>query len=316
MRGVARWDDAVGRLSAFATAHGHARVPAGFVCEDGMRLGAWVMHRRAERRRGARSLTAERIRQLDAVGFDWNPPRGRTTDEFAEQWDTGVAHLEQYRAEHGHTAVPLGWVCEDGFRLGRWVAGRRTDRRHNARALTPSRMSQLEAIGFDWGPATTRAQREAAQWAAGVAHLTNYIAGHGHARVPHGWTSSDGYRLGVWVSTRRTDRRRGRPSLTANRIDQLNHLGFHWGTAGAGTAAPRTRWTIAVDHLARFVTAHGHAQVPQTWVSPDGFKLGTWAAQRRYDRRTNAPTLTPDRIAQLDRLGFEWTPPRGPGRSR
>ncbi|WP_430336148.1 helicase associated domain-containing protein [Rhodococcus sp. ACT016] len=316
---AAVWANAIEHLEQFAAERGHLRIAAGYVCSDGMRLGAWVNSRRAERRRGTPTLTDERIAQLDNLGFVWDPPRGRTIDEFAEQWVAGIEHIEQYVTEQGHARVPSAWVCEDGFRLGRWASGRRSERRHNAPALTSDRIAQLDDLGFDWGTADTRPKRHSDQWDAGIDHLAQFIAEHGHARVPNGWTSTDGFHLGVWVTNKRADFHHGRPSLTSDRIDTLDTLGFHWGTAGTKTfpvvSRPPTQWDNAVHHLTQFVADHGHARVPQKWVSPDGFKLGAWAGRRRHERRAGTPTLTPERIAQLDNLGFEWEPPRGPRRA-
>lgn len=228
---AALWADGIGHLETFISEHRHARVPKGYVCADGMRLASWVMHRREDRRLGAARLTPERIAQLDALGFDWAPPRpGRSVDDFAAQWAAILARLTRYRDEHGNLDVPHRWVCEDGFRLGEWVSRRRTDRRHQTPTLTPERIRQLDALGFNWGPATGRAAVEQQRWANAIAHLTDYVAAHGHARVPHRFTCTDGFRLGLWVTTRRVDRRHSRPSLTPARITELDNLGFDWGT--------------------------------------------------------------------------------------
>lgn len=55
------WADGIPHLRAFITEHGHTCVFAGFVCEDGMQPGAWVMHRRRDRRLGADRLIPERV---------------------------------------------------------------------------------------------------------------------------------------------------------------------------------------------------------------------------------------------------------------
>ncbi|MDH6284677.1 hypothetical protein M2280_005938 [Prescottella agglutinans] len=194
VRSHALWVNGIEHLEDFVTEHGHARVLAGFVCSDGMRLGAWVSSRRAEYRHGARSLTDERIAQLDALGFVWDPPQGRI-DEYTQKWAVGIAHLERYVAVHGHARVPFSWVSEAGFALGRWVNDRRRDRRDGARALTPERLAQLDALGFDWGTKDrdTPTGRQS-MWAAGIDHLEQFITEHGHARVPDGWASPDGFK--------------------------------------------------------------------------------------------------------------------------
>ncbi|WP_458683470.1 Helicase associated domain protein [Prescottella equi] len=48
--------------------------------------------------------------------------------------------------------------------------------------------------------------------------------------MPHRWLDENGFLLGAWVSRRRTDRRRRRPSLTPERITELDNLDFDWGT--------------------------------------------------------------------------------------
>lgn len=317
-RSRALWATGIEHLEDFIAEHGHARVPAKFVCSDGMRLAAWMMKRRADRRNGAPSLTPERIAQLDDLGFDWSPPYGRRFGGTDGQWAKGIAHLEQFAAEQGHTQVPAKWICEDGFPLGAWAVSQRSQRRHNVASLKAERIARLDALGFDW------ALRQVDYWANGIDHLASYVTEHGHAQVPTSWTSPDGFRLGTWVMNRRADRRIGRPTLTVERIFQLDALGFDWGTyrrptdgsgKPPGQPEPRPpRWDIAIEHLERFIAEHDHTQVPQEEVSPDGFKLGVWVARRRYDRRTDNPTLTPERIAQLDALGFVWKPPRGPRR--
>nr|AKG90577.1 Putative helicase [Prescottella equi] len=228
------WADGIAHLEAFIAEHGHARVPKGYVCADGMRLASWVMHRREDRRLGANRLTPERIAQLDALGFDWAPPRpGRSVDGFAEQWAATLARLTRYRDEHGNLDVPHRWVCEDGFRLGAGVSRRRTERRSQTPTLTPERIAHLDALGFDWGQATGRATVEQQRWTNAVAHLSDYVAEHGHARVPHRFTCSDGFRLGLWsppaASTAATAARHSPRTASPN------------STTSASTGAPPER---------------------------------------------------------------------------
>ena len=153
------WADGIAHLEAFIAEHGHARVPKGYVCADGMRLASWVMHRREDRRLGADRLTPERIAQLDALGFDWSPPRpGRSVDDFAEQWAATLERLTRYRDEYGNLDVPHRWVCKDGFRLGAWVSRRRTDRRRRTptpRADPPTRRDRVR-LGPGNGPRHVR----------------------------------------------------------------------------------------------------------------------------------------------------------------
>ena len=64
---------------------------------------------------------------------------------------------------------------------------------------------------------------------AGIEHLHRYVAVHGSSSPPHG-TTIDGFRVGSWVGSRRTDYRRGR--LSAERIRRIE------------TEFPDWQWTI------------------------------------------------------------------------
>jgi len=71
-------------------------------------------------------MLSERVRRLNAVGFDWNPqdPRHAPWEqryselvEFAVSaapigtfWNfTSITYLEFFKVKYGHARVPLGW---------------------------------------------------------------------------------------------------------------------------------------------------------------------------------------------------------------
>jgi len=130
----------------------------------------------------------------------------------------------------------------------------------------------------------------------GMDHLRAYIAREGHANVPRKHVTDDGFKLGVWVNSRRSDRTVGR--LLTARIAELDALGMVWGfTLDAG-------YRIGVDHLRAYIAREGHANVPQKYVADDGFTLGEWVSIRRRDHKVGR--LSTARIAELDALGMVW----------
>jgi len=129
----------------------------------------------------------------------------------------------------------------------------------------------------------------------GMDHLRAYIAREDHANVPRKHVTDDGFKLGVWVNSRRSDRTVGR--LLTARIAELDALGMVWGIHNA-------KYRIGVDHLRAYIAREGHANVPQRSVTDDGFTLGKWVDNRRIDRRVGC--LSTARIAELDALGMVW----------
>jgi hypothetical protein len=106
-------------------------------------LGTWASARRAERIKGR--LSDERIADLDALVFDWNP---HETD-----YQDGLKALRQYKERKGHARVPARHkerVDNQLFNLGGWVSHRRRDKRKEK--FSDDRVAELNALGFDWDP--------------------------------------------------------------------------------------------------------------------------------------------------------------------
>jgi len=209
-------------------------------------------------------------------------------EALTDSYETGVAHLRAYIAREGHANVPAAHVTDDGFPLGNWVGSRRGERK--AGTLTPARIAELNELGMVWDSLDVN-------YRIGVAHLRSYVAREGHANVPQKYVTDDGFNLGAWVCRRRKDRTVGR--LSTERIAELDALGMVWDLLAAV-------YRIGVDHLRAYTTLRGHANMPDSHVADDGFKLGAWVGHRRRERR--AGTLSATRIAELDALGMVWDP--------
>ncbi|WP_458682671.1 helicase associated domain-containing protein [Prescottella equi] len=165
MRNEQRFTDGVAHLRMYVTEHGHGQVPRSYVSADGFRLGRWIAVKRAAVRSNNPAMTPERVAVLLAAGFvlDAQPRPHGPTNLHRRQWDTGLAHLAAYAAEHGHADVPRRYTNREGFALGMWVQTRRKE--YRAGRLTDSdRIAALNQLGFVWesgrrgGFTTTRPQ--------------------------------------------------------------------------------------------------------------------------------------------------------------
>jgi hypothetical protein len=113
--------------------------------------------------------------------------------------------------------VPNRFKTEDGFELSLWVSHKRTD--YKVGRLTQERIDALNELGFSWDPIEEDFQKA-------LGYLRAYKAENSHCRVPTFFKTEDGFKLGQWVSHKRTDYKVGR--LTQDRIDALDELGFVW----------------------------------------------------------------------------------------
>jgi hypothetical protein len=174
--------------------------------------------------------------------------------------------------------------------LGSWVG----NQRHRQHKLGAEGKARLDALGFKWNARTSRTSR-ISRWENGFQHLEAFVKEHGHCKVVPSHLAADGFRLGVWVSRQRTRQ----DSLSAELRERLDALGFKWNARTSHIS----RWEKGFHHLEAFVKEHGHCRVPISYVTPDKYRLGSWVG----NQRSGQASLSADRKATLDALGFVWS---------
>jgi hypothetical protein len=88
--------------------------------------------------------------------------------------------------------------------------------------------------------------------------------------------------------------------MTSERVDLLNAVAFIWDSHDVN-------WREKLDSLIEFRSAKGHANVPSNYHDK---KLATWIkCQRRQYKlywEGKSSAMTPERICELEKVGFEW----------
>jgi superfamily II DNA or RNA helicase len=256
--------------------HGNLDVPTGFVTPQGFGLATWLTQQRSNHRKG--KLPSDRRAELDRLDIDWEPRESKSV--------RGLASARRFFGEHAHLRVPLDYVDQTGFALGRWLSGARQRRRQESLRRTVVR--ELDELGMVWDMLDD-------EWQRAIAAARMYRAEHGDLRVPARYRTPNGFPLGQWISVRRLNRDR----LSASRTRQLDDLGMVWDPFGED-------WETGLSAARRFHDEHRHLRVRASYVTEDGFKLGEWVAARRY--AGNKGRLAESRVKELDALGMVWYP--------
>ena len=177
------WQEQFEEARQYFQNNGDLKIPGDFWTAKGKNLRIWVVRQRALRKEG--KLSPERIKLLTAIGMEW---------ESDAPWETGYLHAEQYFKENGNLDVEGSYVCEDGYRLGRWLANQRSNHNNPTQyhALTEDQTERLEQIGFRWRPSDER-------WMDGFNHAKAYLAGLNDDTWQQKYISPDGYKTGEWI---------------------------------------------------------------------------------------------------------------------
>jgi superfamily II DNA or RNA helicase len=230
-------------------------------------LGCWVAVQRTNQAKG--KLSKERLALLDSIGFVWDP--------HISLWEKQFLALQEYHLNHGHCRVSITYKTHR--RLGHWVNFQR--QMHSKGKLSVDRITRLEKLGFEWDPFIV-------DWEIQFEALIAYHSRHGHCRVPA--TSKDFKQLASWIRTQRKRYLLGK--LLKEQITRLEAIQFDWDPYNS-------LWENKFKTLEIFKTKHGHCRVPLS-----DKVLGNWFMVQR--RNYSKGQLSPDRIARLEALGFEW----------
>lgn len=202
-----------------------------------------------------------------------------TINRLGNSWDEWIGRLTHYRNCEGHCRVPALYV-ENGYRLGGWVQAQRQKKS----ALSEDRIERLNQLDFIWDPFD-------ADWEAGFSALLTYKQREGNSRVPQDHLENS-YRLGVWVHAQRQNK----SSLSEDRINRLNELGFIWDPYTAD-------WESGFNALVNYYEREQKFEMPSGHLE-NGYRLHSWVSKQRAKKSE----LSEGRLSRLNEIGFVWTP--------
>jgi len=282
---TASWSLMYHYAERYVQENGDLNVPKRYVTPEGYSLGAWLhTQRQVYNQKIAGTLTQNQIEMLETIGMRWESVRDLS-------WERNFAEAERFFKAHGHLLVSI-----NDRQLGRWIAQLRFYRKSGVQSayLTPKRVAALDAIGMVWDVPDYL-------WEQNYNAAVRYHRAYGHLNVPIDYVDDNGIRLGAWLNSVRSSRKgqNRRAELSNEQIARLDILGMDW--VGKRSAA----WDIAYEEASKYWQAHGNLDVPASYVTENGIRLGRWVRTQREAYKT---TLSEARKKKLDMLGMLWQP--------
>ena len=205
-------------------------------------------------------------------------------------WEHYFSEASIYYAEHGNLNVPKLYTTPGGLSLGVWLVTQRRVREGQIQGnLTEQQIARLDSIGMVWG------NRKEIAWQHGFEVAKKYHDTYGNLMVPGKYVDSDGYPLGQWIIKTRQQKLNGR--LKEERIAQLDELGMVWNIFDA-------KWEKAYALAAAYYEENGHLNIPRSYVTAAGERLGQWVASQQWAYPKGK--LTDEQVERLNRIGMYW----------
>ena len=220
----------------------------------------------------------------------------RSRSPGPRRWKEWFNRLRQFVEREHSTKVPTNYVTEDGYNLGHWVRAQRA--KYSQGKLPMKEQRFLERLP-QW---VWHIQR--ARWAENFNRLYEYVKREGNASVPRRYVEKDGLKLGLWVMWNRELYKH--QELTRTRQKKLGQLpGWQWRPKEKQNGFTKN-WSEKLELLREYSARNGHTCVPSNYVTEDGFKLGTWVRNQRYEHKKG--DLSAEQRQALEKIpGWKWS---------
>lgn len=288
---TASWDRMYEYANRYYQEHGNLEVPIRYQTEEGYGLGRWLLTQRKVRAGEKYGVLGEdRIQKLDRIGMIWGSYRDLS-------WEKYYKEARKYFEEHGNLNTNVNDATDSGIRLGAWICQLRTYRKSGIQKnyLTEDRIQALNGIGMIWDVPDYL-------WEENFMECLQYYREHGNLDIPNAYISPKGLKIGGWIRRQRL-LRKGKTSgakLTQEQITRLDGIGMVWKTK------PEQQWDKGYTEAKQYYEIHGDLNVPVSYISPSGYRLGHWVVDRREKGKEKHAK---EQQEQLDALGMVWVKP-------
>lgn len=125
---------------------------------------------------------------------------------------------------------------------------------------------------------------------------------NGNLKIPKSYVTESGITLGAWINTqRRVKSGNISGNLTWEKIQKLNDIGMIWDVTDSS-------WQEVLEELKSYRNTYGNLDIKAKYVSPTGFRLGSWINNMRFKVKKYGieQALTDEQRKALEELGMIW----------
>jgi len=299
---VDNWKNKMDYLRLYKDKHGDVNVPQFYA--DNPALAKFVQRCRRQHmllKKGKPSiLTTERVYELDSLGFVWTLPR----KSGLANWDDMILKLQNFKAEHGDVNIDK----KDHPQLFKWLQRQRRQYKlkqvGKLSILSEERVAALMELGVVLESNTEG--KAMTPWDRMYEELQAYHDKHGHSNIPRDYAANRP--LAHWTARMKQQLKLAQQGkvtrLSDERVAKLKSLDLLTNSS----KMTELRWAHRVAEFKCYVEEHGNGSVPKRYSENPG--MAAWVMSQRRNRwlmaKGKPSHLTPEKIAELDQLSFDW----------
>ncbi|TKG95100.1 hypothetical protein EYV94_10320 [Puteibacter caeruleilacunae] len=243
-------------------------------------MGFWVSWNR--KKHAAKKLDPGKKKLLSLLGFDFQPHQERP-------WEEMYAKLMDFKKEYGHTRVPKYYLDSS---LYTWLLNQR--RLYWKGKLETKKFKRLQKLHVDMKHQTLNL------WQDKYDQLVEFKEQHGHLLVCEAYGASK--QLMGFVQRQR----RKKDSLSEERIQMLDEIGFDWDLDKHALSIETKRvkgyqqWFVRFEELKAYKIKKGTSYISSK--SKTHYSMGTWIQKQKQHYKKGM--LTDEQIEYLKKIDF------------
>ena len=275
------WENNFAVAEDYYIEHGDLKVPRTYVTEDGVLLGKWIYRQMCNREK----LSEEKVARLNDIGMVW-----------MSNWDLRYESAKRFLLENPDYELSQATVIDD-FWVGKWLVQQL--RSLEKGALAPDQADKMRRLAEETGiDGRTQTHRRWMQHFQEVRAMTEKYGDRKN------WPAAAETRSIIrWINAQKKKLEAGQ--LREDEMILLQSIGIVKETKEDPWMK---QYRLAEDYHRR----HGNLEIPASYVTEDGVRLGSWISRQRglYRGIGGEKGLSDVQIRMLEALGMEWDPYR------
>ena len=268
--------------------------------EKGYNLGVWIATQKTNYNKSI--LSEDKIEKLEEIGMIFKKVNDNTWNMMYKLAKKYYEHYGDLKISRSFKTINGYEIDKNGYNLGFWISNQRVKYKNDT--LSEDRIKQLEKIDMIFGIGKQDA------WNIMYDLAKKYYEHYGNLKIPRSFktvngyeTDEKGYKLGVWITTQKTNYNKS--ILSEDRIKKLEKIGMMFENVNDDT------WNKMYELAKKYYEHYDNLKIPKMFktingyeIDEEGYNLGAWISTQRFSYKKG--TLFEDRIEKLEEIGMMW----------